>query len=258
MTEDLVLELATENDSNLLFEEYRKTGDENLRNKIVEDNLPLVKSIARKFSGKGIDEDDLFQVGAMALVNAVERFEPKRGFNFRSFATPTIIGEIKRYFRDKGWLMNMPRRIQELALKVDKVREEYYVKNGRQPKISEVAEMLSASEEEILEAMESRTNYRAYSLSQVMEDLSEEAGTSNLSIEKFTGINEKGYEEFESVEFVKSLMKKLSERERVILKEGLLRGKSQAELAKNLGLSQMTVSRIYGDIREKFRKEYNR
>jgi len=250
------LEKTVDNDSNKLFAKYIETHDEEVRNQIVEIHLPIVDIIVRKYSGKGIDDDDLYQTGAMALVRAVERFDPSLGYEFKSFATPTIIGEIKRYFRDKGWIVQMPRRIKELALKIDDAREKFYADNGRQPKVPDLAEILSASEEEILEAMENKQNYKAYSLSQVMEDQSEDGSGSNIALEKFTGVRESGYDEFENYEFLRILMRQLSEREQVILKERLLGDKTQSETASLLGVSQMTVSRLEHDIREKFRKEY--
>lgn len=239
-----------------LFEEYKTDPSEDKRNQIVEYYLPIVKIIIKRYLGKGVDEDDLYQVGAMAMVRAVERFDSDLGYDFKSFATPTIIGEIKRYFRDKGWAVHIPSRIKDLAIRIDSEREDFHLRNGRQPTVSDLAENLSATEEEILSAMESRQNYRAYSLDQAMENQSADGDSSSAPIEKYTGTNEDGYGEIESVEFIQSLMKKLPDREQLILKDKLLGGKTQREMAEILGVSQMTISRLESDIREKFKKEY--
>ena len=122
-----------------LFIQYKKNPSIELRNKIVEKYLYMVDILIRKYLGKGVDYDDLYQVGALALVSAVERFDPDRGFEFSSFATPTILGEIKKYFRDKQWSLKVPRRLKEIAAKVQEAKEELYSKYQRKPTVEEIA-----------------------------------------------------------------------------------------------------------------------
>jgi RNA polymerase sigma-B factor len=241
-----------------LFAEYAKTGDIGLRDKIVEQYLFLVEILAHKYQGKGVEYDDLYQVGAIALMLAVERFEPSRGFEFTSFATPTIIGEIKRYFRDKGWALSLPRRIKDLSLRLDETREEIFNLTGKAPTIPEIAEKLGVTDEDILEALENRNSYHTYSLNQALDENMSDADYVVSSVEKFTGIDEAGFSDIENAEFVQNVMKKLSKREQTILRDRVLGAKSQQELADEMGVSQMTISRLETDIRAKFKTEYYR
>ena len=129
-----------------LFDQYRKTGDVSIRNEIVESYLYMVDILIRKYLNKGVEYDDLYQVGAMALISAVERFDPSKGYEFSSFATPTIIGEIKKYFRDKEWSVKVPRRMKEMAGKIQSAREELSNRLQRNPTIPEIAEFTGFSE----------------------------------------------------------------------------------------------------------------
>jgi RNA polymerase sigma-B factor len=147
-----------------LFEEYRKTGDIQLRNELVEKYLYMVDILVRKYLNKGVEYEDLYQVGSMALVFAVERYDPSKGYEFTSFATPTIIGEIKRYFRDKGWAIKVPRRLKEISSQLTPAKEALYGQLSRMPTVSEMAEYMGYSEDEILEAMEGGQAYSTYSL----------------------------------------------------------------------------------------------
>ena len=135
------------------FQKYAETKDIKLRNKIVEENLYMVDILIRKYLGKGVDRDDLYQVGALALINAVERFDPSKGYEFSSFATPTILGEIKKYFRDKGWSLKVPRRLKEISVALPKAREVLTGKLGRAPTVAEVADYMGKKKEDILMAM---------------------------------------------------------------------------------------------------------
>ncbi len=157
-----------------LFDRYKETGDINIRNEIVEKYLYMVEVLIRKYLNKGVDYDDLYQVGAMALVSAVERFDPSKGFEFSSFATPTILGEIKKYFRDKEWILKVPRRQKEISLKIPAAKEELYEKLGRAPTVAELSEHLGYSEEDILQAIESGQAYGAYSLNQTFDENGED------------------------------------------------------------------------------------
>src|SRR5438105_9386043 len=135
------------------FEEYARTRDQAIRDHLVATHLPLAEYLARRFSNRGEPLDDLIQVASLALLKAVERFDPDRGLEFSTFATPTIVGELKRHFRDKGWAVRVPRRVQELHLRMSSVVAQLAQELGRSPTINEVASRSDASEEEVLEAM---------------------------------------------------------------------------------------------------------
>ena len=135
------------------FKEYRENPTIESRNALVEEHLYMVDILIRKYLNKGVEYDDLYQVGALALMQAVERFDPSKGFEFSSFATPTILGEIKKYFRDKQWSLRVPRRLKELAAKVQETKEVLYTELQRNPTVPEIAERCECSEEQVIEAM---------------------------------------------------------------------------------------------------------
>src|SRR5882724_5629913 len=146
------------------LEEYARTGDKVLRDEIVGSQVGLAEYLARRFKNRGEPIEDLIQVALLGLLKAVERFDPSRGLEFSTFATPTIVGELKRHFRDKGWAVRVPRRVQELHLRLGKVVSSLSQDQGRSPTIGEIAERAGASEEEVLEAMEAGRAYRFASL----------------------------------------------------------------------------------------------
>lgn len=234
------------------FLQYRKSKSIDARNQIVEAYLYMVEILIRKYLNKGVEYEDLYQVGAMALVSAVDRFDPEKGFEFSSFATPTILGEIKKHFRDKEWSMKVPRRAKELSLKIPGAKEALTEKLGRSPTVSEIAEHLSLSNEEVIEAIESGKAYAVYSLNQATDP--EEVST----YEKFASIEEKGYRSIEDFEIIKAVFKKLSDKEKKIFKMRYVENKTQAEIAEILTVSQMTISRAEKNIRKMFHEELNR
>lgn len=236
-----------------LFIQYKKNPSKELRNEIVEKYLYMVDILIRKYLGKGVEYDDLYQVGALALVSAVERFDPDKGFEFSSFATPTILGEIKKYFRDKQWSLKVPRRLKEMAAKVQETRDKLYNEYHRRPTIEEIAEATGFSAEQIIEAMESSQAYGTYSLDKTFDDMGED-GESSL-LEKYTGFDEKGYERIETAEIIKNVMDTFNEQYRYIFRQRFIYNRSQAEIAKSLGVSQMTVSRAERNIVGRFRSE---
>src|SRR5438309_11622052 len=146
------------------FAEYAESRDQSLRDHLVAAHLGLAEYLARRFANRGEPLDDLVQVASVGLLKAVERFDPDRGLEFSTFATPTIVGELKRHFRDKGWAVRVPRRVQELHLAMGKVVSTLSQDLGRSPTIGEIAERAGASEEEVLEAMEAGRAYRFASL----------------------------------------------------------------------------------------------
>jgi RNA polymerase sigma-B factor len=247
---------AKEIGNKALFEEYGRTRDVELRNTIIEKYLYLVDILIKKYLNKGMDYDDLYQVGAMALVFAVERYDASKGFEFTSFATPTIIGEIKRYFRDKGWAMKVPRRLKEISAQIPAAKEAMYGKLLRNPTIPELAEELGYTEEEILEALESGQAYGTYSLNQTFDEGSEQG--EGLSLEKFTGVEDTGFASFENAEIIKKVLAGLSDKEKDIFVMRFINNKTQQEIADDMGVSQMTISRLEKLIKKKFKDEYYR
>ena len=249
-------EPAKEISNKKLFEEYGRTKKIELRNEIVEKYLYLVDILIKKYLNKGMDYDDLYQVGAMALVFAVERYDASKGFEFTSFATPTIIGEIKRYFRDKGWAMKVPRRLKEISAQIPAVKEELYGKLLRNPTIPELAEALNYSEEDVLEALESGQAYGTYSLNQTFDENGEPGEAPSL--EKFTGIEDAGFASFENAEIIKKVLDGLNQKEKEISVLRFIDNRTQQEIADEMGVSQMTISRLEKLIKKKFKDEYYR
>jgi RNA polymerase sigma-B factor len=241
--------------ANAPYIEYQRSKDVNLRNRLVEENLPLVNALIKKFLNKGADYEDLYQVGALALVYAVERFDAVKGYSFASFATPTILGEIKRFFRDKCWAVKVPRRQKELAGSIPAAKETLRQSLLRNPTVTEIAAHLEVSVEDVLEAMESGSNYQAISLNQALE---ESTDGDVPTLEKFTGVEEDGYEDIEGGDVVQTLMKELSDREKDVFKGRFIQNRTQTQVAADLDVSQMMVSRIEKKIKQKFRTEFYR
>lgn len=236
-----------------LFDQYQLTKDVSLRNEIVESYLYMVNILIRKYLNKGVDYEDLYQVGAMALINAVERFDPSKGFDFSTFATPTIIGEIKKYFRDKEWSLKVPRRLKELAGKMQKVRETMAIELQRDPTVDELATALGVSHSDIIQTMESSMAYNAFSLNQTFDESGEEGEASMF--EKFTATEESGFDRIEYSEIIQKVLSELSETNQYIFRRRFVENKSQAEIAEELGVSQMTISRAEKNIKMRFRQE---
>lgn len=236
-----------------LFVEYKNNPTTELRNEIVENNLHLVDILIRKYLGKGVEYDDLYQVAALALVNAVERFDPDRGFEFSSFVTPTILGEIKKYFRDKQWSLKVPRRLKEISAKVQEAKETLSGKNHRNPTVEELAEYTGFTSEQIIEAIEGSKAYTTYSLDKTFDDAGEEGEGSFM--EKYTGFDEEGYNRVETSEIIKTVMKDFTDQYKFIFRERFINDKSQSEIAEQLGVSQMTVSRAEKNMVNMFRSE---
>lgn len=238
------------------FDLYRKTGDVEIRNEIVEKYLYMVNILIRKYLNKGVEYDDLYQVGSLALVNAVERFDPDKGYEFSSFATPTILGEIRKYFRDKEWSLKVPRRYKEIAMKIPQAKEALFEKNGKTPTPTEIAVFLEIPVDEVLSAIEGSKAYDTKSLNQTYTENGEDG--EDLMLEKFMAVEDTGYRSIELSEVIKSVLQKLNETETRIFKERFLNLKTQAEIASEMEVSQMTISRAEKKIRKKFEKELQR
>jgi len=236
-----------------LFEDYKQNPTIEKRNAIVEKNLYMVDILIRKYLSKGVEYDDLYQIGALALVAAVERFDPAKGFEFSSFATPTILGEIKKYFRDKQWSLKVPRRLKEIAAKVQDAKDKLNSKLHRTPTVAEIAEFTGYTEEQIIEAIESSHAYGTYSLDKTFDEAGEDG--ENAFLEKYTGFNEHGYDQIETAEIINKVVNTFNDQYKFIFRERFINNKSQSEIAKSLGISQMTVSRAEKNIVGKFRAE---
>jgi RNA polymerase sigma-B factor len=235
------------------FVEYARTRDQNLRDELVASHLPLAEYLARRFSNRGEPLDDLIQVASLALLKAVERFDPDRGLEFSTFATPTIVGELKRHFRDKGWAVRVPRRVQELHLHLSSVVSSLAQELGRSPTIPEIAREAGASEEEVLEAMEAGRAYRLSSIDapRAGEGSDDEGG----GISARLGEDDPGLGHVELRMELSPLLDSLPERERTILHLRFFEGLTQSEIAARLGISQVHVSRLLARSLQQLREE---
>ena len=210
-----------------------------LRDDLVEAHLPLVEYLARRFRTRGETLDDLVQVATIGLIKSVDRFDLERGVEFSTYATPTIVGEIKRHFRDKGWAIRVPRRLQELKLSLTKATSELSQKNGRSPTVAELAQHLGLTEEEILEGLESANAYSAVSL-----DAPDGGDDDSPAVADSLGMMDEALEGVEYRESLKPLLEKLPAREKKILMLRFFGNMTQSQIAGELGISQMHVSRL--------------
>jgi RNA polymerase sigma-B factor len=209
------------------------------REDLVRLHLPLVEHCARRFRNRGEPFEDLVQVGTIGLIKAVDRFEADRGVEFSTYATPTIIGEIKRYFRDKGWAIRVPRRLQELRMQIVTTTSELTQSLGRSPTPRELAERIGCTVEEIIEGMESSNAYATLSLDAT--DGGEETGGSMLDA---LGTEDPNIEHVEVRESIKPMLDQLDPREKRILVLRFFKNMTQTQIAEEVGISQMHVSRL--------------
>jgi RNA polymerase sigma-B factor len=223
-----------------LLERYHHQGDPAAREALVTRFLPLARQLARRYQRGGEQLDDLVQVASLGLLKAIDRFDPARETAFSSFAVPTILGELKRHFRDKGWSVRVPRDLQELAVKVDKVADEMGRELGRAPTPAELAERTGTSLEQVLEAREASAAYRAVSLDRPRTDEEEEGETYADAV----GAEDPGYRIAEDAATVERLMRVLSDREREVLRLRFAEDLTQSEIGERVGVSQMHVSRL--------------
>ncbi|HET7689407.1 MAG TPA: RNA polymerase sigma factor SigF [Nocardioidaceae bacterium] len=209
------------------------------RDQLVRLHLPLVEHLARRFAGRGEPYDDLVQVGTIGLIKAVDRFETDRGVEFSTYATPTIVGEIKRHFRDRGWAIRVPRRLQELRLAITKATSELSQELGRSPTVGELAARLEVSDEEVLEGLESANAYSTLSL-----DAPDSGDERTTSVIDTLGDYDEAIFTVEDRETIKPLLAELDERSQHILWLRFFRGMTQSQIADEVGISQMHVSRL--------------
>jgi RNA polymerase sigma-B factor len=220
------------------FREYAETHDPELRTELVTAHIGLAEYLARRFTNRGEPLDDLIQVAALGLLKAVDRFDPDRGLEFSTYATPTIVGELKRHFRDKGWAVRVPRRVQELHLRLGTVVSTLSQELGRSPTIGEIAQAASVSEEDVLEAIEAGHAYRFTSLD--APSGADEEGTLASQL----GGDDQALVDSEHRVALSPLIARFPPRERTILHLRFFEGLTQSEIASRLGISQMHVSRL--------------
>jgi len=220
------------------FHEYATTRDRALRDELVTAHMGLAEYLARRFTNRGEPLDDLVQVAALGLLKAVDRFDPERGLEFSTYATPTIVGELKRHFRDKGWAVRVPRRVQELHLRLGSVVGILSQELGRSPTIGEIAHSAAVSEEEVLEAIEAGHAYRFTSLD------APAGNDDEMSLSAELGTEDQGLIDSEHRVTLSPLIAQFPPRERMILHLRFFEGLTQSEIAARLGISQMHVSRL--------------
>lgn len=223
-----------------LFRRYKEDGDMEAREQLVMSHLNLVRFLANKFKNRGEPLDDLVQVGYLGLLKAIDRFDPDRGLEFTTYATPTILGEIKRHFRDKGWSVRIPRRLQELSAKVNQATDTLTTQFQRSPTIQEIADYLDASVDEVLEAMESSSAYSSVPLEGTGSSENDDAPS---VIDRYGSVdNELAFTDDRLV--IEEALKGFSPREREVIELRFLKGMTQIEIAEQLGISQVQVSRL--------------
>ncbi len=242
-------------ESKKLFSMYKQTKNIDIRNELISRYMYIAEILSKKYINKGIDYEDIFQVASLGLIFAIERYDVDRGFEFSSFATPTIIGEIKKHFRDKGWAVRVPRRIKELSKKINLAKENLEQDLQRTPKISEISKYLSVTEEQVIEALEASQVYTPKSLDMSYDNNGEDK---NMQLIDIIGEHDKYFDQFENLDFIKKCMRNLNEIEVKIIDDRFFKMKTQIQAAKELGVSQMTVSRMEKKIIKKFQKEYKK
>ncbi|MGM0396153.1 MAG: SigB/SigF/SigG family RNA polymerase sigma factor [Bacillota bacterium] len=238
-----------------MFRQYKDNPNKELRDVLIERHLYIAEILAKKYANRGIDYDDIYQVASIGLIYAIDRYDIDKGFEFSSFATPTIIGEIKKYFRDKGWTIRVPRRIQELSKKINNAKVHLSQELQRVPTVEDIANYLNTSEEDILEAMEASKVYTPQSLDVTFDSHNDDK---EVNLAELIGEDDLYFSRIENNDFLMKTMEKLNDVEREILVERYFNKKTQVTIANNLDISQMTVSRIEKRILEKLRKEVER
>jgi RNA polymerase sigma-B factor len=225
-------------DDRVLLRRYHEEGDLEARDQLIEQYMSLVRALARRYAYRGEQLEDLVQIGAIGLIKAVDRFDVERGVELTTYATPNIVGEIKRHFRDKGWAVRVPRALQELNVRLSRLIEQLTVEHGRSPTIRELAAAAGVEEEEVLEALESGRAYAAVSLS------AGGGGEDDLDPLESIGAEERQYEASEDRVVLAPGFRALEERERRILQLRFFEGLTQSQIAQQIGISQMHVSRL--------------
>lgn len=223
-----------------LFRRYKEEGDEEAREQLIVSHVNLVRYIAAKFKNRGEPLDDLIQVGTIGLIKAIDRFDPSRGLEFTTYATPTIMGEIKRHFRDKGWTIRVPRRLQELSAKVNSATDELTARLQRSPSIEEIAEYLGTTADEVLEAMESSSAYSSVPLEAQGGNEDDDAPS---VIDRYASVDG-DLEASDDRIVLEEVIGEFPEADQQAIRMRFIDGMTQVEIAKRLGISQVQVSRM--------------
>ncbi|MCI8344004.1 MAG: sigma-70 family RNA polymerase sigma factor [Clostridia bacterium] len=231
-----------------LFKRYRETGDIADRNRIVEKYLYIASVLAKKFVGRGVEYDDLFQVASLALMKGVERFDESKGLQFSTFITPTITGEIKNYFRDRSRLVHLPRRVAELRVKIKRAADELLTETGKKPTAQQLAQRLNVTEEEIVRAMEAGAVVS-------LDRNADQDGEDGMSFYEVLASEDNFAEQLENRDMVVSAVKKLNDTEKEIIRCRFDEELSQTETARRMGVSQMFVSRMERKILDKLKND---
>ncbi len=230
-------QLATEQ---ALWKKFTASGDPAIREELVRRNLPFAKRLALRYRGASEPFDDLLQVANLGLLNAVDRFDPERGIPFTAFATPTILGELKRHFRDRVWTVRVPRGLHDRIAEVDKAITELTKQLQRSPSVGEIAERLELEQTDVLEVLEANNNRRTVSLEQPANE-DDSAGTAPA---QWVGAEDEGYDLVEGRIALEAVLPHLDERERLVLRLRFVEDLTQSQIAEQIGHSQMHVSRI--------------
>jgi RNA polymerase sigma-B factor len=236
-------------DDRELLRRYHEGGDASSREALVQRHLPLVRSLARRYAGRGESLEDIEQVGAIGLIKAIDRYELSREVALTTYATPNIVGEIKRHFRDKGWAIRVPRALQELNGKMGPTIERLTARLGRSPSIAEIAQEFGTSPEQVLEAMEAGSAYAPQSLSAGPD------GDSELDPMETIGSEDLEFERTDERTSLEPAIDQLPEREQLILKLRFEEGLTQTQIADKIGISQMHVSRLIRRSLERMRAQ---
>src|SRR5947209_14028260 len=223
-----------------LFTRWQKRRDQRAREELVDRFMPLARNLARRYAGPREPFDDLLQVASLGLVKAIDRFDVERGAAFSSFAVPTILGELKRYFRDLGWAVHVPRGAQEQALKVQEAQERLTSRTGRPPTVDELAQYLELAVEDVLDALETAAAHHSASLDAPREDGDDDSG----SLVDVFGEEDRHYELVEETATISVAARELTTRERRVLALRFAGDMTQTQIAQEIGVSQMQVSRI--------------
>jgi len=241
---------AERDDSEELFREFARTRDPRLRKRLIDSNQRLVRYLASKFANRGEPLEDLIAVGNIGLIKAVDRYDPSRGSKFCTFATPTIVGEIRRYFRDRAWGLKVPRRLQELNQQVSKVSEELSHELGREPTIEEIAGRLEVPAQDVLEGLAVASAYSPVSV----DAPAGEGDSAAMRPSDSLGSEDELLEKLELYDDLTRALQNLGERERKVLLYRYFLDMSQTEVAKRLNISQMHVSRLQNKALRKLRE----
>lgn len=223
------------------FREYQRTQSRQIRNELVEEHRDIAEFYVKRYGGRGVPTDDLQQVALLTILRAVERFDPSRGIEFSTFASRTIEGELKRYFRDRTWSVRPPRRMQELHLEIRRAEEDLVQRLGRSPTVQELATELDETIDHVLEAMEAGVAHNATSLD--LPDRTDDSAASPQS-ERILAQPEVGFGQVDSKLIVSEILDELPERERMVIEMRFYQNMTQPEIAEKIGVSQSYLSRV--------------